>query len=198
MATVIGRTDSGAHGYRRLCVATPDFLTKIGVLPHFVASFGALESSELEGRLKRSKAIRHQGVPDPLAPPVTNDEPGISKHLQVMTHRRLSLAERFDEVAHANLAPFGGGEDRNDPEPGGISQGGEACRQFDRTGFIERCRKDRRTTLVDSGVEQSASPCHPSHFPIDIGGCIDHYKRIDGYECKWMMDHAIEADETCC
>jgi hypothetical protein len=106
--------------------------------------------------LKGSEAIRHQGVPDPLAPPVVYDETSVAEHLQVMTHRRLSLAEWFDEVAHTDLAPFRGGEDRNDAEQGGISQCGETCRQFDRTGFVERCREDRRTTRVDRVVEQSA------------------------------------------
>jgi hypothetical protein len=77
--------------------------------------------SELEGRLKSSKATRHEGVPDPLASPVTDDEARIGEHLQVMTHCRLTLAEWVDEVAHADFAFNSRGENRDDPETGWVS-----------------------------------------------------------------------------
>jgi catechol 2,3-dioxygenase-like lactoylglutathione lyase family enzyme len=141
-------------------------------------------SSELECRLKGRKASPHQGIPDPLTPPVADDNACIAEHLQVMTHRRLSLAEWFDEVAHADLASFRRGEDRDNPESRGVSQSGEACRQFVRTGIIEWGRKDRRTAHLDCGIDQSTSLDHALSSPIDIHGCIDHYKRIGGYECN--------------
>jgi hypothetical protein len=116
--------------------------------------------------LKGLKARPYEGIPDPFAPPVADDEAGIAEHLQVMAHRRLGFAEWFDEFAHADLASLRGGEDRDDPEPGGVSQSGKACRQFNRSCLVERGRKDRRTARLSCGVDQSTSVGHG--FPLAL------------------------------
>lgn len=102
----------------------------------------------------------------------------------MVTHRRLSLAEGFDKIAHADLAPFRGGEHRDHPEPSGVSERGEAPRQLERAGVVEGIVEDRRTAHITWGVDNRAAPGHESPLsPIDIFECIDHYKRIDDYRC---------------
>ena len=184
MTTVLGGTGTNGHSARRFGVAAPNVFTKIGVVRHYHILLGGLRRSVLvpqscKGRLKRCKARRHEGVPDPLAPSVTDDEPGIAEHLQVVTHCRLTLAERFDEVADADLASLSGGENRDDSEAGRVSQCGEALRQFERAGIVEWGSEDRRAAHVVRGFDHGSSLGHASPSPIDISECIDHYKRID-------------------
>ena len=74
-----------------------------------------------------------QSVPDPAAPFVAIDQPGLSENFEVVRHRRLRLADWANEVAGAHFAVGGRGDHRQDLETNWIGQcpqpvGEQQCR----------------------------------------------------------------------
>ena len=173
MTAIAGRARAGSHRARGFGVTVPDLFTKIGVARHLIASLElSLRSKSCcpswSADRRADEPLGHQRVPDPLAPPVADDEARVAQHLQVMANRRLTLAEGLDEVAHADLAPLRGGEDRDDPEPRGVGQGGEPFASSSCTRIVERVGEDRRAARIGRRCRSVhfASP-RPLSSPID-------------------------------
>jgi hypothetical protein len=66
------------------------------------------------------------------------NETSIAQDLQVMGNGRLALAQWLHEVAHADLAIRGSGEDAQNPESHRVGQSGEAIGKLSRLGGIKR------------------------------------------------------------
>ena len=63
--------------------------------------------------------------------------------------RRLALANRFDEVTHADLTPRRCSQDAQHPQPDRVGQGGEAVGQLGCLRGIEGRGQHRRAALVE-------------------------------------------------
>jgi hypothetical protein len=60
----------------------------------------------------------------------------------------LTLAERPDEFAHADLTVRRGSEDAQDPQPDRVGQGHESIRKFSGLLSVERGTEHRRAALA--------------------------------------------------
>ncbi len=74
--------------------------------------------------LQVGEALGHDAPPDPPAPLLADDQPGLGEDLGVVADRRLRLARAVLQVAGAHLA--GAGDQAEQAEPDRIGQRGEA------------------------------------------------------------------------
>ena len=101
-------------------------------------------SAELSAVVRRGpraeciKATRDGLVPDPQAALLACHEAGVDEDLHVMADRRLRAARRLDEIARGHLA-LGRGDERQQPEPDRVGQGGERLGEQLGLVLVEDC-----------------------------------------------------------
>jgi hypothetical protein len=88
------------------------------------------------------QAFGDDPIPHPRAPSISLDEPGLVENLEVVADGWLRLADRFDEVARADLA-FGCDE-REDAQPHGVTESRECGGELLGVAFFQRRVENRR------------------------------------------------------
>jgi hypothetical protein len=109
-----------------------------------------------------------EGVPHPLAAPVTVNESGVSEDLQVVRDGALALADGFDELAYADFAFWGGCQHREESETDRITERVEACGQLGCLGAVEGSGQERGAALDVAFHVDDSSPSGHSNLPLTI------------------------------
>ena len=91
----------------------------------------------IEGRL-------NQPVIGPPAALLTGNEAGVDELLEVMRHRRLRKPDRFDEIANARLGAVMGGDERQQPNTGRVTESLERASDLLRRGRFDDAAGQRR------------------------------------------------------
>lgn len=85
-------------------------------------------------RPKFPESFGNNPVPDPHAPLLLGHQSGLEQDLEMVTHRGLRAADRFDKITSADLATLGGTDQGEKPKSGRIGQ----CRKCRRKGLRRR------------------------------------------------------------
>jgi hypothetical protein len=96
---------------------------------------------------KLLESFGYDSIPHPCSSSISIDKAGFVEHFEVVADGRLRFADRFDEVARADLA-FGRNQ-RQDPEPHWIAEGGERRRELLGVAFFQRRVENGRATHCD-------------------------------------------------
>ena len=129
------------------CWPPPSHVVDSGSVPFWPS---ATSSSRVisPGRCEDRRVARGQRpVPDPEAPLLTLDEPGIDEDLHVMADRRLRAPRRLDQVAGTDLVRATGRDVAQQPETDRVGERGERAGRAPSPALrrVHRCARARST-----------------------------------------------------
>jgi hypothetical protein len=146
-----------------------------------------------EGVSETRKTVAIQGVPNPLAPSIAVDQAGVTEDFKVVGDGSLSLADRSDEVAYADLTLGGGGEHGYEADADRVAEGAEASSQLRSLGDIEWRREQRGAAFARSGRLQDGFGAGHGNLLltnvdasaiINVLNLVDVIRRLFGVPCS--------------